>query len=213
LPDSITRAGRDACAWTGAAGSADGAARAAAHGFLQHVDVQDEFPHVLLELADLLVLEPLLVPRPAAQAVLGPGEEPLPPLLHLGDRQPVLVGRLRGGGLPAQQTQHQRRHGGEGRDQGNLYLVPRLLVRDEVRPRHVPPHPLVRADLPHPVRFYDLRHSVATLMLAHGVDVPTVAATLGHARTSTTLDVYAHAPPDRLGADVAALGRAIRRAA
>jgi integrase len=43
-----------------------------------------------------------------------------------------------------------------------------------------------------------LRHSVASFHLANGQDVVTVAAHLGHAQTSTTLNIYAHALPDRL---------------
>src|SRR5829696_1840385 len=58
------------------------------------VDVQHEFPDLLLELLDLLVLEAFLFARPAAQAVLGAGEEELPPLLHLRHRQAVLPGGL-----------------------------------------------------------------------------------------------------------------------
>jgi integrase len=40
------------------------------------------------------------------------------------------------------------------------------------------------------VRVHDLRHFVATELLTAGIDVRTVANRLGHARPSTTLDVY-----------------------
>lgn len=40
------------------------------------------------------------------------------------------------------------------------------------------------------VRIHDLRHFVATELLSAGIDVRTVANRLGHARTSTTLDIY-----------------------
>jgi len=43
--------------------------------------------------------------------------------------------------------------------------------------------------LPH-VRLHDLRHFVATELLTAGIDLCTVANRLGHARTSTTLDIY-----------------------
>ena len=43
-----------------------------------------------------------------------------------------------------------------------------------------------------------LRHSVATYHLAAGRDAVTVAAHLGHAQTSTTLNIYGHALPDNL---------------
>jgi integrase len=41
-------------------------------------------------------------------------------------------------------------------------------------------------------RVYDLRHSMASVALASGEDVADVSKRLGHARVSTTLDVYAH---------------------
>ena len=40
------------------------------------------------------------------------------------------------------------------------------------------------------VRIHDLRHFVATELLTAGIDIRTVANRLGHARTSTTLDIY-----------------------
>jgi integrase len=42
------------------------------------------------------------------------------------------------------------------------------------------------------VRLHDLRHFAATTMLLNGIDVRTAAGRLGHARASTTLDIYAH---------------------
>lgn len=45
------------------------------------------------------------------------------------------------------------------------------------------------------VRLHDLRHLMATEMLAADVAIPIVAQRLNHARTSTTLNVYAHAVP------------------
>ena len=47
-------------------------------------------------------------------------------------------------------------------------------------------------------RLHDLRHFMATNMLAAGVPVPVVSERLCHARTSTTVNIYAHAMP---GAD------------
>ena len=43
------------------------------------------------------------------------------------------------------------------------------------------------------VTLHSLRHTNATLMIAEGVDVCTVSKRLGHANTSTTLNIYAHA--------------------
>ena len=45
----------------------------------------------------------------------------------------------------------------------------------------------------HPHKF---RHTFASILLSNGVDVLTVAKTLGHANTTTTLDTYGHAIED-----------------
>ena len=61
---------------------------------------------------------------------------------------------------------------------------------------------LKQADCPD-VRFHDLRHTYATLALSHGVPIRVVSDTMGHSRSSITIDVYAHALPshERLSAD------------
>jgi integrase len=51
-------------------------------------------------------------------------------------------------------------------------------------------------------RLHDLRHFMATTMLAAGVPVPVVSERLCHARTSTTVNIYAHGMP---GGDRAAV--------
>lgn len=52
-------------------------------------------------------------------------------------------------------------------------------------------------------RLHDLRHFMATTMLTTGVPITIVSARLSHARTSTTLNIYAHAVPggDRFAAE------------
>ena len=52
-----------------------------------------------------------------------------------------------------------------------------------------------RADVPR-VRFHDLRHTHATWLLKDGQPVKVVSERLGHAKTSITLDTYAHVLPD-----------------
>lgn len=47
------------------------------------------------------------------------------------------------------------------------------------------------AGIPPSARIHDLRHSMATALLDEGHPLPAVAARLGHARNSTTLDLYA----------------------
>lgn len=49
-----------------------------------------------------------------------------------------------------------------------------------------------RIGLPATLRIHDLRHSCATMLLLQGVDARTIADILGHARVSTTLDIYVH---------------------
>ena len=55
---------------------------------------------------------------------------------------------------------------------------------------------LKRHDLPK-VTLHSLRHSNATLMIAEGADIRTVSNRLGHAQTSTTLNIYSHALKSR----------------
>ena len=56
--------------------------------------------------------------------------------------------------------------------------------------------------LPH-IPFHGLRHTSATLLIASQQDVKTVSTRLGHAQTSTTMNIYAHAlqESDRKAAD------------
>jgi integrase len=49
-----------------------------------------------------------------------------------------------------------------------------------------------KSELPY-VSLHSLRHTNATLLIAGGADLKTVSGRLGHARQSTTFDVYAHA--------------------
>lgn len=44
-----------------------------------------------------------------------------------------------------------------------------------------------------PLHTHELRHTAASLMISNGVDITEVARRLGHSRTSTTLNIYAHA--------------------
>lgn len=43
------------------------------------------------------------------------------------------------------------------------------------------------------ITLHDLRHTSATLLIANHVDIKTVSERLGHANTSTTMNIYAHA--------------------
>ncbi len=50
---------------------------------------------------------------------------------------------------------------------------------------------LKRHGLPH-LNFHGLRHTSATLLISSGVDVRSVSGRLGHAQSSTTLNIYSH---------------------
>lgn len=45
------------------------------------------------------------------------------------------------------------------------------------------------------IRFHDLRHMSASFLLSAGVPITVVSNRLGHARVSTTLDIYSHSLP------------------
>ena len=54
-----------------------------------------------------------------------------------------------------------------------------------------------------PYRFHDLRHFQATEQIAEGTPIVTVSRRLGHAKVSTTSDIYVH---DDLKQAIAAAG-------
>jgi integrase len=54
-----------------------------------------------------------------------------------------------------------------------------------------------RAGLPSTIRLHDLRHTAITNAISQGEDILLVAAFAGHAKTSTTVDVYSHLLPRR----------------
>lgn len=43
------------------------------------------------------------------------------------------------------------------------------------------------------IPLHGLRHTSSTLLISQNVDVKTVSSRLGHAQTSTTMDIYSHA--------------------
>ncbi len=55
-----------------------------------------------------------------------------------------------------------------------------------------------RAGLPRTIRLHDLRHTAITNAIAQGEDIMLVAAFAGHAKTSTTVDIYGHLMPTRV---------------
>lgn len=70
---------------------------------------------------------------------------------------------------------------------------------------------LRKYDLP-PLTLYGLRHTSASTMIAEGISVRDVAARLGHAQTSTTLNIYAHAFADANARATEAVSSAFERA-
>ena len=65
-----------------------------------------------------------------------------------------------------------------------------------------------KAGLEH-LKIHGIRHFVATELLTAGIDLRTVANRLGHARTSTTLDIYWAWVPARDAAAAAHLDRVL----
>lgn len=63
--------------------------------------------------------------------------------------------------------------------------------------------------LPPGTSFRTLRHTHATWLLYQGVDVRTVSERLGHAKVSTTLELYAHVLPGRDAAAAEAFDEAV----
>lgn len=63
-----------------------------------------------------------------------------------------------------------------------------------------------------PITLYGMRHTVATTLIAQGVSARDVAARLGHAQTSTTLNIYAHSFEDANSRATAAISSALDRA-
>lgn len=61
---------------------------------------------------------------------------------------------------------------------------------------------LSQTDLPD-IRFHELRHTAASIMLSSGMPLIQVASQLGHAKTSTTSDIYGHLIPGLLPESVA----------
>jgi integrase len=67
---------------------------------------------------------------------------------------------------------------------------------------------VTKAGLP-ALNFHGLRHTAASLLIAGGVDIVAVSGLLGHARASTTLDIYAHLMEDNLRKGAAAMEAAL----
>ena len=59
------------------------------------------------------------------------------------------------------------------------------------------------------IRLHDLRHTHATLLPQAGTPIKAVSERLGHAKTSITLDTYAHVLPDMQDRAVDAIDAAL----
>lgn len=100
--------------------------------------------------------------------------------------------------------EHRERMIAEGHEDVKLVFCDSVggpLRRQNVQRR--PFKPLLKLAKCPDVRFHDLRHTYATLALANGVPIRIVADTLGHSRTSVTMDIYAFVPPaqERIATD------------
>ena len=63
------------------------------------------------------------------------------------------------------------------------------------------------------IAFHGLRHTSATLLIAGNQDAKTVAARLGHAQTSTTMNIYVHALKESDNAAVDAIEAVLKKKA
>ena len=63
-----------------------------------------------------------------------------------------------------------------------------------------------------PITLYGLRHTAASIMIREGIQARDAAALLGHAQTSTTLNIYAHAFQDANTKATAAIADALSNA-
>jgi integrase len=63
-----------------------------------------------------------------------------------------------------------------------------------------------------PFTFHGLRHFSVTTLIAAGMDIKTVADRHGHRRATMTLDLYAHALPERDREAAGVLGQALEQA-
>ena len=70
------------------------------------------------------------------------------------------------------------------------YSTPYQALQDLID-RYNREHP-EEAPLPR-IPFHGLRHTTATLLIAGNQNIRNISARLGHAQTSTTLNIYAHA--------------------
>ncbi|WP_049785195.1 tyrosine-type recombinase/integrase [Mycobacterium marinum] len=60
--------------------------------------------------------------------------------------------------------------------------------------------------IPTEITFHSLRHTYASLCVAAGIGVDKLSRRLGHAKFTTTLDIYTHLfPDDDASGDMAAL--------
>jgi len=69
----------------------------------------------------------------------------------------------------------------------------------------------IRDDLDLDVHLHSFRHFAATQWIAQGVDIRTVSYLLGHAKTSTTLDIYSAYLPARGREAAEHMGNVLRR--
>ena len=77
-------------------------------------------------------------------------------------------------------------------DNGKLmnYSTPYQAMQDIIRRYNTGKEPEKQLPL---IPFHGLRHTSATLLIASKQDLKTVSSRLGHAQTSTTMNIYAHA--------------------
>lgn len=149
----------------------------------------------------------------AAQRIVGVGIV-IGPTKTAGSRRPVAIGPEVVAMLRRHRVEQVKERLAAGplwTDQGLVFPSESGSVLESARIHRVFSRICERAGAPK-VRVYDLRHSSATLLLAAGVNPRVVAERLGHASTSMTMNVYAHALPG-MQADAATMLESLVRQA
>jgi integrase len=125
------------------------------------------------------------------------------------DLHPELAAGLRR--LRASQQAESLERGGGWRDDAYVFQTRSGRPPDLANVEKALKRTLKKAGLPLTIRLYDLRHTFATALLSEGAPITYVAAQMGHAKPTTTLQWYAHWIPrgdrryvDRLLAGAAA---------
>jgi integrase len=124
------------------------------------------------------------------------GNELVPRMKTDGSEAPVPLGELLADAL---QSWHRNTLYAKPEDwvfpstkmKGNTPLSASMMAKDKVRPAAIKVG--IRLEPGQRFGFHNFRHSLATFLINKGKDVKTIQGLLGHAKVTTTLDLYSQA--------------------